>query len=61
MIEGWLPQGEETYRWIAKEGSIEVKKGNWNQIYMSGYVPKEFDMVTDIKIEINDEEVFEKE
>ena len=59
--EGWLPQGEETYRWIAKEGSIEVKKGNWNQIYMSGYVPKEFDMVTDIKIEINDEEVFEKE
>lgn len=54
--DGWLPQGDEPYRWINKSGMLVLKKGMWDNISISGYVPKEFTNVTEVKVYINDEE-----
>ena len=59
--EGWLPQGSENYRWILKKGTVQVKKGNWNHISVSGYVPDRFSNVTQIEILVGSKEVYEKD
>lgn len=58
--EGWLSQREnEKYRWIKKVGEVSIKKGKWEKIYISGYVPENFIEVNNVKIEINGIVVFE--
>lgn len=58
--KGWLPQGDENYRWINKEGTILVKKGDWDNINISGYIPENFDEVTRVSVLVNDVTMYEK-
>lgn len=56
--DGWLPGSDEEWRWICDEGTVTVLKGRWDSMYVSGYVPEYFDMVTQVKVFINGDEVY---
>lgn len=59
--EGWLPQGEEPYRWINKKGILTVERGKWDQILISGYVPDNYTEVTSVSVLIDKEKIYEKD
>ena len=57
--QGWLPQeNNENYRWINKIGEIDIKKGRWNNLYISGYVPDSFIEVNSVEIFLNGKSIF---
>ena len=50
---GWQPQSDETYRWIADQGTIVVNSSRHSNLLVSGYVPEDFNEVTMLQIYVD--------
>lgn len=52
---GWLPQSnKEEYRWIAKEGSVQMEQpSDSNILTVSGFIPDDFVEIQNLKILVN--------
>lgn len=50
---GWQPQSDETYRWIADQGTIAVNSKRHSNLLVSGYVPEDFCEVTMLQIYVD--------
>lgn len=63
FLSGWLPQStSEEYRWVSKESVLRVEQPQKaDMFFLEGYIPENFDEVSNMRIFINNDLIYEQD